>query len=166
MALEVLANPEVAVEVDGNGMISRIRPSLASEKALVVSRDMGLARKLQGFLQQDHGCDADCVNSYFDAEQRLRGSGRQCVFLDLRPDNYQEDPSSLLDFLVRQDRRRTPVVSIGCDGYRCEWGMALSNLSSFLPRICDGTRRLLEGGIFSDVSVGSQVERERRSLGW
>lgn len=95
--------------------------SVLSDKALVVSRDSGLAQKLQGYLRQDFGCEADCVSSYFAAEQRLRGSGRQCVFLDLRPDHYQEDPKSLLDFLVRQDRRKNPVVSIGCDGYRCEW---------------------------------------------
>jgi DNA-binding NtrC family response regulator len=115
---------ELSAELDANVAISSTRstrPSIASEKALVVSRDAGLAQKLQGFLQQDHGCDADYVNSYIVAEQRLRSSGRQCVFLDLRPDHYQEDPRSLLDFLVRQDRRRNPVVSIGCDGYRCEW---------------------------------------------
>jgi len=115
---------ELSAELDANVAISSTRstrPALASEKALVVSRDAGLAQKLQGFLQQDHGCDADYVNSYIVAEQRLRSSGRQCVFLDLRPDHYQEDPRSLLDFLVRQDRRRNPVVSIGCDGYRCEW---------------------------------------------
>jgi len=97
------------------------RGSVLSDKALVVSRDSVLAQKLQGYLRQDFGCEADYVNSYFAAEQRLRGSGRQCVFLDLRPDHYQEDPKSLLDFLVRQDRRKNPVVSIGCDGYRCEW---------------------------------------------
>jgi len=97
------------------------RVSAVSEKALVISRDTVLARELQTCLRQDYGCEADYVNSYFAAEQRLRGSGRQCVFLDLRPDHYQEDPKSLLDFLVRQDRRKNPVVSIGCDGYRCEW---------------------------------------------
>lgn len=113
--------------------ISSVRPSAISEKALVISRDAVLAQKLQAYLRQDYGCDADYVNSYFAAEQRLRGSGRQCVFLDLRPDHYQEDPKSLLDFLMRQDRRKNPVVSIGCDGYRCEWAdVADSTVSAHL----------------------------------
>jgi DNA-binding NtrC family response regulator len=156
VAMEVLANTEVTAAIDGNGMVSRLKPSLASEKALVVSRDVGLARKLQGFLRQDHCCDADCVNSYFDAEQRLRGSGRQCVFLDLRPDNYQEDPSSLLDFLVRQDRRKTPVVSIGCDGYRCEWAdLADSTVCAHLrvPFDRDQLERVLRQDLLTSLRI-------------
>lgn len=156
VAPEVIVNPEVAVEIDGNAAIPRAMPSLASEKALVVSRDVGLARKLQVFLRQDHGCDADCVNSYFAAEQRLRGSGRQCVFLDLRPDNYQEDPRSLLDFLVRQDRRKNPVVSIGCDGYRCEWAdLADSTVCAHLRVPFD--RNQLERVLRQDLLVSLRI---------
>ena len=124
---------EFPTELGADPFVSCIRPSAVSEKALVISRDAVLAQKLQAYLHQDYGCDADYVNSYFAAEQRLRASGRQCVFLDLRPDHHQEDPKSLLDFLVRQDRRKNPVVSIGCDGYRCEWAdVADSTVSAHL----------------------------------
>jgi len=151
--------PEVAqlsVTLDGNAGISSVRPSVTSEKALVVSRDVVLAQKLQGFLRQDHSCDADCVNSYFAAEQRLRGSGRQCVFLDLRPDSFQEDPRSLLDFLVRQDRRKNPVVSIGCDGYRCEWAdLADSTVCAHLrvPFDRDQLERVLRQDLLTSLQI-------------
>ena len=43
--------------------------------------------------------------------------------------------------------------------------MALSNISPFLPPTCGGPRPWWEGAIFSDVSVGCEVERERRCRG-
>jgi len=156
----------ISAELDTNVAGSPVRPSIV-EKALVVSRDVGLAQKLQGFLQQDHGCDADYVNGYFVAEQRLRGSGRQCVFLDLRLDTYQEDPRSLLDFLVRQDRRRNPVVSIGCDGYRCEWAdLADSTVCAHLrlPFDRDQLKRVLRHDLVTSLRMRSLPKIDCRQV--
>ena len=102
-----------------NDQIPRTSPLGGS--AMVVSRDWEIAHQLKAYLRQDYGCDAETITSYFTAEHRLRGGGKRSVFLDLRPEQVSDDPTSLLAYLVRQDRRTHPVVSLGCDGYRCEW---------------------------------------------
>lgn len=135
VGLEVEISDLMAEQNAGSLIPLATSPPLSATggKALLVSRDQVLVQQLQRLLRQDHACDAECVNSFYVAEQRLRDSGRQYVFLDLRPDGFQEDPRSLLAFLVRQDRRKNPVVSIGCDGYRCEWAdLADSTVSAHL----------------------------------
>jgi DNA-binding NtrC family response regulator len=108
---------------------------------MVVSRDWEIAHELKAYLRQDYGCDAEMITSYFTAEHRLRDGGKQSVFLDLRSEQNSDDPTSLLSYLVRQDRRTHPVLALGCDGYRCEWAdLADSAVSAHVRLPLDRTQ--------------------------
>jgi DNA-binding NtrC family response regulator len=111
------------------------------EKALIISRDREVAHELQSYLQRELRCQTELATTYFTAEQRIRDGGRQSVFIDLRPEQANDDPASLLGYLARQDRRTHPVVSLGCDGYRCEWAdIADSTVSAHLRLPLDTAR--------------------------
>ncbi len=105
----------------GTSFRESLTTSPLGKNALVVSRDWEVAHELQSYLQQELHCHTDLAATYFTAEQRIRDGGRQAIFLDLRPEQANDDPTSLLGYLLKQDRRTHPVVSLGCDGYRCEW---------------------------------------------
>ncbi len=112
------------------------------ERALVVSRDWEVAHELQGYLQQQLHCQTDLAATYFTAEQRIREGGRQSIFIDLRPEQANDDPTSLLGYLLRQDRRTHPVVSLGCEGYRCEWADIADSTVSAHVRLPLDTKQL------------------------
>jgi DNA-binding NtrC family response regulator len=109
----------------------------------VVSRDWELARQLQYCLREEYQCDVELASSYCTAEQTIRNDGgRRPVFVDLRAGQAADDPSSLLGYLIKQDRRTCPVISIGCDGYAPQWAELADSAVSVHVRIPLDRRQL------------------------
>lgn len=95
--------------------------SILGLNTLVISGDLSLGAELQRLLENEHGCQAELVQSYRLAEQALRQDKAQSVFVDLRPCEGQQCPKPLLEHLATRNGHRIPVVAIAEDGYPCEW---------------------------------------------
>lgn len=90
--------------------------------ALIVSQDRSIGLRLQGLLETGHGCLADLVDTFADAEQLIRRGHYATLFLDLRSNSMDESPVPLLKHLT--DRRPSiPVVVLGEKGYAREWAL-------------------------------------------
>ena len=89
--------------------------------ALVVSPDAVVASQLRGYLEEDHGCRVEHAHCFQVAEQIVRHNGLQSLFIDLRADCPQQNPTSLLEHLAYRHEHRIPVIAITDQGYVCQW---------------------------------------------
>ncbi len=128
-------------------------PTLSSrtsfDNTLVVSHDRTLASQLRGILEKDHQCNADLALSYEEAEAILKRKQPRAVFIDLRKAAAGEDPSCLLNDLVKRRKSRVPVIAVSDAGYVCDWaGVADLIISGHLqlPLCRQQLSELLERG--------------------
>lgn len=96
-------------------------PNRFGRSALIVSHDGQLIQNLREYLQLDHGCAAETVASYDEAERALSQRGASSVFVDLRLDVADQSPVPLLQKLSKRKTDRSRVIAIAENGYGREW---------------------------------------------